>query len=49
MANHKQPVIPIKIYRFQFKPDKMARLPEYPGSAWRGAFGACAEKNRLRG
>jgi hypothetical protein len=33
------PVIPIKQYRFYFTSAGPWRLPEYPGSAWRGAFG----------
>jgi hypothetical protein len=33
------PLIPIKQYRFYFESTGPYRLPEYPGSAWRGAFG----------
>lgn len=33
------PNIPLKSYRFHFNQAAAGRLPEYPGSAWRGAFG----------
>jgi hypothetical protein len=33
------PIIPLKQYRFYFESTEPYRLPEYPGSAWRGAFG----------
>lgn len=33
------PSIPLKTYRFHFDTDASLRLPDYPGSAWRGAFG----------
>ncbi|WP_370527058.1 CRISPR system precrRNA processing endoribonuclease RAMP protein Cas6 [Methylobacter sp. BlB1] len=39
-----QPVIPIKTYRFYFATDGVARLPNFPGSAWRGAFGHALKK-----
>lgn len=39
MTSTVQPQIPIKIYRFHFKSPENIRLPEYPGSAWRGALG----------
>ncbi|MGD0959518.1 MAG: CRISPR system precrRNA processing endoribonuclease RAMP protein Cas6 [Methylomonas sp.] len=38
------PYIPLKTYRFQFQPQGDVRLPEYPGSAWRGAFGSALKK-----
>jgi hypothetical protein len=43
--------IPIKTYRFYFSTTSKVRLPDYPGSAWRGAFGhalkrtVCVVKN----
>ena len=39
-----QPIIPIKTYRFYFATDSSVRLPKYPGSAWRGAFGHALKK-----
>ncbi|MCE7915025.1 MAG: CRISPR system precrRNA processing endoribonuclease RAMP protein Cas6 [Nitrosomonas sp. PRO4] len=33
------PSIPLGSYRFYFDTDHSVRLPDYPGSAWRGAFG----------
>lgn len=33
------PAIPLKTYRFNFSIADSVRLPENPGSAWRGAFG----------
>ncbi len=39
-----QPNIPIKTYRFYFATDSAVRLPRYPGSAWRGAFGHALKK-----
>lgn len=39
-----QPVIPIKTCRFYFATDSAARLPQFPGSAWRGAFGHALKK-----
>jgi hypothetical protein len=39
-----QPIIPIKTYRFYFTTDSAVRLPDYPGSAWRGAFGHALKK-----
>lgn len=33
------PSIPLKTYRFHFDTAAPLRLPDYPGSAWRGAFG----------
>ena len=39
-----QPMIPIKIYRFYFSTENAARLPNFPGSAWRGAFGHALKK-----
>lgn len=34
-----QPIIPLKVYRFHFNATFPLKLPEYPGSAWRGALG----------
>ena len=34
-----QPVIPISVYRCYFQATTALNLPEFPGSAWRGAFG----------
>ncbi|MEC4748349.1 CRISPR system precrRNA processing endoribonuclease RAMP protein Cas6 [Methylomicrobium sp. Wu6] len=39
MTPTSHPIIPIKQYRFYFESSGRFRLPEYPGSAWRGAFG----------
>ena len=39
MTSTVQPQIPIKTYRFHFKSPENIRLPDYPGSAWRGALG----------
>ncbi|QWF71561.1 CRISPR system precrRNA processing endoribonuclease RAMP protein Cas6 [Methylomonas paludis] len=39
MAKTNQPTIPLKIYRFYFDTGEKIHLPEYSGSAWRGAFG----------
>jgi CRISPR-associated endoribonuclease Cas6 len=39
-----QPAIPIKTYRFYFTTDSAVRLPSFPGSAWRGAFGHALKK-----
>jgi hypothetical protein len=39
-----QPAIPLKIYRFYFTTKEQPRLPAYPGSAWRGAFGHALKK-----
>jgi len=36
--------IPIKTYRFHFITDSQVRLPSFPGSAWRGAFGHALKK-----
>lgn len=33
------PLIPLKIYRFHYNSTLPIRLPDYPGSAWRGALG----------
>jgi len=38
------PAIPLKIYRFFFTTTEQPRLPAYPGSAWRGAFGHALKK-----
>jgi hypothetical protein len=34
-----QPNIPLKTYRFYFSTESAIRLPNFAGSAWRGAFG----------
>jgi len=39
-----QPIIPIKTYRFYFAADGAIRLPDFPGSACRGAFGHALKK-----
>ncbi len=39
MISTAQPQIPLKSYRFHFKSPENIRLPDYPGSAWRGALG----------
>ena len=44
MASITQPSIPIKAYRFYFDAANTGKLPEYPGSAWRGAFGHALKK-----
>ena len=44
MTTISQPNIPINIYRFCFKTDSLPRLPDFPGSAWRGAFGHALKK-----
>lgn len=31
--------IPFNHYRFHFETEHPIRLPAFPGSAWRGAFG----------
>ncbi len=42
--NTVQLTIPLTIYRFFFLADDQPRLPAYPGSAWRGAFGHALKK-----
>lgn len=39
MTSYLQPQIALKTYRFHFKCPEHIRLPDYPGSAWRGALG----------
>lgn len=39
MRINAQPTIPIKLYRFFYSSTYPIRLPDYPGSAWRGALG----------
>ncbi len=39
MTTINNPSIPLSSYRFYFDTDHPIRLPDYPGSAWRGAFG----------
>ena len=39
-----QPIIPIKTYRFYFATASVVRLPNFAGSAWRGAFGHALKK-----
>lgn len=38
------PSIPLVSYRFYFDTEYPVRLPDYPGSAWRGAFGRALKK-----
>jgi CRISPR/Cas system endoribonuclease Cas6 (RAMP superfamily) len=38
------PKIPVNTFRFSFKTEGTIRLPKYPGSAWRGAFGHALKK-----
>lgn len=38
------PFIPLSSYRFYFDTVHPVRLPDYPGSAWRGAFGHALKK-----
>jgi hypothetical protein len=33
------PVLPLAVFAFHFEVEGVPRLPRYPGSAWRGAFG----------
>jgi CRISPR/Cas system CSM-associated protein Csm3 (group 7 of RAMP superfamily) len=44
MTSISQLNIPIKTYRFHFATDSQVRLPGFPGSAWRGAFGHALKK-----
>jgi hypothetical protein len=44
MATTTRPRLPLKSYRFHFETAQNIRLPEYPGSAWRGAFGHALKK-----
>lgn len=44
MTTINYPFIPVGTYRFYFDTDHPVRLPEYPGSAWRGAFGHALKK-----
>lgn len=44
MPSINDPSIPLSIYRFYFDSDHPIRLPDYPGSAWRGAFGQALKK-----
>lgn len=44
MPSISQPIIPIKTYRFFFTTESVVRLPAFPGSAWRGAFGHALKK-----
>ena len=39
MTTRTLPKIPLKTYRLYFETTECVRLPDYPGSAWRGAFG----------
>ena len=34
-----QPELPVYHFQFEFSADRPLQLPDYPGSAWRGAFG----------
>ncbi len=38
------PVLPVYLYQLQFNVDGNLRLPEFAGSAWRGAFGHALKK-----
>ncbi len=38
------PMLPLARYRLRFKPSGQVRLPEYTGSAWRGALGHALKK-----
>ncbi|UJP06360.1 MAG: CRISPR system precrRNA processing endoribonuclease RAMP protein Cas6 [Nitrosomonas sp.] len=44
MTTINNPSIPLASYRFYFDTDHPVRLPDYPGSAWRGAFGRALKK-----
>jgi len=44
MTTINYPSIPVSTYRFYFDTGHPVRLPEYPGSAWRGAFGHALKK-----
>lgn len=44
MTTINNPSIPLSSYRFYFDTDHPVRLPDYPGSAWRGAFGHALKK-----
>lgn len=44
MSVNSIPSIPVSCYRFYFEADHPVRLPDYPGSAWRGAFGHALKK-----
>ena len=39
MHKNAHPAIPLKSYRFHYDCAQPIRLPDYPGSAWRGALG----------
>lgn len=39
MSSIDYPVLPLKRYRFYFGAQSPVQLPEFPGSAWRGALG----------
>jgi len=38
------PSIPVSVYRFHFETDQPVHFSNYPGSAWRGAFGRALKK-----
>ncbi len=44
MTTINDPSIPLSSYRFYFDTSHPVRLPDYPGSAWRGAFGHALKK-----
>lgn len=44
MLSISQSIIPIKTYRIYFDKTNAGRLPTFPGSAWRGAFGHALKK-----
>lgn len=39
LVHHPHPSIPVMVYRCYFQVAGKLQLPDYPGSAWRGAFG----------
>ncbi|MGZ8237419.1 MAG: CRISPR system precrRNA processing endoribonuclease RAMP protein Cas6 [Methylobacter sp.] len=38
------PELPFSVFQFNFRVDNPYKLPSYPGSAWRGAFGHALKK-----
>ncbi len=48
MQNNRQrnaPLLPLSKFRVTYSYQEPLRLPDYPGSAWRGAFGAALKKS----
>ena len=43
-ARSSEPRLPLARYRFRFQTTRAMRLPDYSGSAWRGAFGNSLKK-----